>query len=59
MTNGTTTNGKTNISTTNIALMTVPELEKHIEAVETRHRAYINALRALKRARQAEEEAGY
>ena len=43
--------------TTNIATMTSAELEQHIGAMEQGHRAHMRALRALARARKAEEAA--
>ncbi len=44
-------------TTTNIATMTAAELDQHIEALEERHKARVRTLRALARARKAEEEA--
>ena len=41
----------------NIATMTADELERHIAALEQRHRALARALRALARARKTEEAA--
>lgn len=41
----------------NIATMTADELAEHIAELEQRHRARMKALRALQRARLAEEEA--
>lgn len=41
----------------NIALMNSAELEEHIKNVETKHRERMKYLRALMRARKAEEEA--
>jgi hypothetical protein len=42
---------------TNIATMSASELEVHIAELEDKFRARIKTLRALARARQAEEEA--
>ena len=42
--------------TKNIATMTAAELAQHIDATERRHRKLMAALRALQRAREAEEE---
>ena len=44
-------------TTTNIAEMTADELERHIAELDTKHRARLKTLRALARARRAEEEA--
>lgn len=40
----------------NIATMTASELEQHIKELEENHRKRMTALRALMRARKAEEE---
>lgn len=40
----------------NIATMTAEQLRDHIDEVEAKHRNHMRALRALQRARQAEEE---
>lgn len=43
------------MSEKNIATMTSAELASHIEDLDAKHRIRINALRALQRARAAEE----
>ena len=42
----------------NVAEMTSCELGAHIAVMEKRHRGHVNALRALKRVREMEEEQG-
>jgi len=41
----------------NIATMTAAELEQHILTLDKQHKRLLKALRALARARKAEEEA--
>jgi len=41
----------------NIATMTAAELEKHIKNVDEKHKRRLTTLRALARARKAEEDA--
>jgi hypothetical protein len=48
---------KTTEDRPNIALMTAVELAAHIKDVEQTHRARLKTLRALQRARAAEEAA--
>jgi hypothetical protein len=47
------------MSTDNIATMTADELEDHIERVIEKHRMLIRSLRALARARHAEQDAAW
>lgn len=44
-------------TTTNIATLTTDELERHIDALEQKHRTYMRALRALLRVRREENAA--
>ena len=41
----------------NIATMTASELEQYVEALEKAYRTHLNYLRALARAKKAEEDA--
>ena len=47
--------GEQTMAEANIAVMDSKQLEKHIETLESKHRQLIVALRALMRARAAEE----
>ena len=45
------------MSETNIATMTAAQLEEHVERLEERQKNLLKSLKALARARKAEEEA--